>query len=163
MKAKKKQPSMQIKKPSLKGMKNTKYLGHFAQDQYIQKGHNLSGIFDVYRQPSAIEMMAPSNPFDAAQERQRRLAQTDIAAGELAGIDPEAQYAQQNLSRAQAELSKAQQEHEKITQGAFKENFIERSGSEYRLGEARKREQAAQSRMGRASARSKAKKFIEEV
>ncbi len=29
-----------MKKPSLKGMQNTKYLGHFAQDKYIQMGHN---------------------------------------------------------------------------------------------------------------------------
>lgn len=34
---------MKIKKPSLKGMKNCEYLGHFAQDKYIQEGHNLSG------------------------------------------------------------------------------------------------------------------------
>jgi hypothetical protein len=34
---------MKIKKPSLKGIKNTEYLGHFAQDKYIEKGHNLSG------------------------------------------------------------------------------------------------------------------------
>lgn len=29
-----------IKKPSLKGMSNMGYLGHFAQDKYIQMGHN---------------------------------------------------------------------------------------------------------------------------
>ena len=34
---------MKIKKPSLKGMKNCGYLGHFAQDKYMEKGHNLSG------------------------------------------------------------------------------------------------------------------------
>lgn len=34
---------MKIKKPSLKGMNNTKYLGHFAEDKYIQQGHNDSG------------------------------------------------------------------------------------------------------------------------
>lgn len=33
---------MKIKKPSLKGMKHTEYLGHFAQDKYMEKGHNLS-------------------------------------------------------------------------------------------------------------------------
>lgn len=38
---------MKIKKPSLKGIKNCGYLGHFAQDQYIQKGHNLSGREDI--------------------------------------------------------------------------------------------------------------------
>ncbi len=34
---------MKIKKPSLKGMKNTEYLGHFKEDKYIQDGHNFSG------------------------------------------------------------------------------------------------------------------------
>jgi hypothetical protein len=34
---------MKIKKPSLKGIANTAYLGHFASDQHIQKGHNYSG------------------------------------------------------------------------------------------------------------------------
>lgn len=34
---------MKIKKPSLKGMKHTSYLGHFAQDKYICEGHNTSG------------------------------------------------------------------------------------------------------------------------
>jgi hypothetical protein len=34
---------MKIKKPSLTGMKNCEYLGHFAQDKFIQQGHNDSG------------------------------------------------------------------------------------------------------------------------
>ena len=38
---------MKIKRPSLKGMKNCGYLGHFAQDKYIQKGHNFSGRPDL--------------------------------------------------------------------------------------------------------------------
>jgi hypothetical protein len=38
---------MKIKRPSLKGMKNCEYLGHFAQDKYIQKGHNFSGRPDL--------------------------------------------------------------------------------------------------------------------
>lgn len=31
-----------MKRPSLKGMKHFEYLGHFAQDKYIQMGHNES-------------------------------------------------------------------------------------------------------------------------
>ncbi len=38
---------MKIVKPSLKGMANTKYLGHFAQDKYIQQGHNDDGKVTV--------------------------------------------------------------------------------------------------------------------
>ena len=157
MKAKKKQPSMQIKRPSLKGMKNTKYLGHFAQDGYIQKGHNLSGIFDIYRQPSAIEMMAPSNPFDASQERQRRMAQTGIKEEELAGIDPEAQLAAQELERSNRFLSEQERLLEQTGQSTG------RTSQEYHVEQARKRSATAQERVGRASKRSVSKKFIEEV
>lgn len=32
-----------MKKPSLKGLNNIGYLGHFSQDKYIQDGHNTSG------------------------------------------------------------------------------------------------------------------------
>lgn len=63
---------MKIKKPSLKGMKHTKYLGHFAQDKYMEKGHNLSGRFPMFREPSQLEMMGPSNPFDVSGELKRR-------------------------------------------------------------------------------------------
>lgn len=31
-----------MKKPSLKGMQNCGYLGHFAKDKHIQAGHNTS-------------------------------------------------------------------------------------------------------------------------
>lgn len=63
---------MKIKKPSLKGIKNTKYLGHFAKDEYIQKGHNFSGRPQLNQEPSQLEMMGQSNPFDVASERTRR-------------------------------------------------------------------------------------------
>ena len=162
MKAKKKQPSMQIKRPSLKGMKNTKYLGHFAQDGYIQKGHNLSGIFDIYRQPSAIEMTAPSNPFDASQECQRRMAQTGIKEEELAGIDPEAQLAAQDLERANRDLYGAEQAYQKVAKTPGMVN-INVSGEGAQLEQARRRSASAQERVGRASKRSVSKKFIEEV
>lgn len=34
---------MKIKKPSMKGMKCTEYLGHFKQDKFLKQGHNDSG------------------------------------------------------------------------------------------------------------------------
>lgn len=83
MKSKKKD-SMQIKRPSLKGMKNTKYLGHFAQDKYMEKGHNLSGQFPMFREPSQLEMMAAANPFDASAERQRRMQQIGVTEQQMA-------------------------------------------------------------------------------
>ena len=35
---------MKIKKPSVKGMKHTEYLGHFAKDKYMCEGHNTSAF-----------------------------------------------------------------------------------------------------------------------
>lgn len=74
---------MKIKKPSLKGMKNTGYLGHFAQDEYIQQGHNFSGQVPLFREPSQLEMAGPANPFDATNELSRRQAQVDAEATAL--------------------------------------------------------------------------------
>ena len=34
-------------KPSLKGMQHTGYLGHFAQDKFIQQGHNDDGKVEL--------------------------------------------------------------------------------------------------------------------
>lgn len=34
---------MKAKKPSLRGMRNCDYLGHFRKDKYISEGHNTSG------------------------------------------------------------------------------------------------------------------------
>lgn len=38
---------MKIKKPSMKGMKNCGYLGHFAKEKYLCQGHNFSGKMDL--------------------------------------------------------------------------------------------------------------------
>jgi hypothetical protein len=80
---------MKIKRPSLKGMKNTKYLGHFAQDKYMKKGHNLSGSFPMFREPSQLEMMGPANPFDVSAELKRRQAQVDAEAAAVRAQTPD--------------------------------------------------------------------------
>lgn len=49
-----------MKKPSIKGMKNTKYLGHFCNDKYIQKGHNDSGKIMI------------NGRYDTEENRQKR-------------------------------------------------------------------------------------------
>lgn len=38
---------MKIKKPSLKGMKNCEYLGHFGKEKYLSQGHNFSGKMEL--------------------------------------------------------------------------------------------------------------------
>jgi hypothetical protein len=154
MKAKKKQPSMQIKRPSLKGMKNTKYLGHFAQDGYIQKGHNLSGIFDIYRQPSAIEMMAPSNPFDAAAERKRREAEVNLGAQAVEAATPD----------TSAEMAALQEQKMRLEskRGKYGSTLME----DMQLAELPRKIQAATERSREATVgryRTSRKKFIEEV
>jgi len=55
---------MKIKKPSLKGMKNYGYLGHFVQDKYIQSGHNFSGKPDLKksRGRSPDELIVSEDP-----------------------------------------------------------------------------------------------------
>jgi hypothetical protein len=65
-----KSKQMKIKQPSLKGMKNTSYLGHFAQDQFIKQGHNFSGRFDINRLSASPS--GASNPFEATSELNRR-------------------------------------------------------------------------------------------
>lgn len=35
-----------VKKPSLRGMSNTAYLGRFRKDKFIQEGHNTGFIID---------------------------------------------------------------------------------------------------------------------
>lgn len=69
-----KSKQMKIKQPSLKGMKNTSYLGHFAKDEFIQKGHNFSGRVTVSNLQGTpdIERFAVSNPFEAQAEFARR-------------------------------------------------------------------------------------------
>ncbi len=44
-----------VKKPSLKGMANTGYLGHFAQDKFIQQGHNDDGEIEYLKKSSKIQ------------------------------------------------------------------------------------------------------------
>lgn len=94
---------MKIKRPSLKGMKNTKYLGHFAQDKYIEKGHNLSGVLPMTREVQMAQGSA-SNPFDLAAEQERR---RDIAmAGTLRQFGGQkARDAATKIERGEMELS----------------------------------------------------------
>jgi hypothetical protein len=142
---------MKIKRPSLKGMKNTKYLGHFAQDKYIQKGHNLSGVFDVKRPASAIEMMAPSNPYSSSQERQRRMQQAGLNEQTLAAL-PSYQQAESELSASEAALSNLM---------ANQSNVSEEDAGQYNesVWQATRRRDAAQ----QSAYRGRKKKFVEEV
>jgi hypothetical protein len=79
---------MKIKKPSLKGMKNTKYLGHFAQDKYIQQGHNFSGSYPLFRQQSELEKAQASNVWSREGELANRQAMVDKEAAALRAQTP---------------------------------------------------------------------------
>lgn len=80
-----KSKQMKIKQPSLKGMKNTSYLGHFAQDEFIKQGHNFSGRVEMSKFTGTpdIERFAVSNPFEAGKEFQRRKDIVEQEAGDI--------------------------------------------------------------------------------
>ena len=165
MKSKKKE-SMQIKRPSLKGMKNTKYLGHFAQDKYIQKGHNLSGVFDVYRPPSAIELMAPANPFSAVEEKARRTQQMGLTSEQLANSPTQQELVRQEeqaaaeISNLQPLLSDEEQKISKMQRQPYGGGF-DRGMAETRARSLRERISKARQTVSAGMARKK--KFIEEL
>lgn len=116
---------MKIKRPSLKGIKNTQYLGHFAQDKYIRKGHNLSGVLPMTREVQAAQGVA-MNPFDLAAERQRRTEMQTQASnayweGQRRQAEAGAYYTKQDLIN-EANLMLADPTGEK---GLNKKKFIE--------------------------------------
>ena len=149
---------MKIKKPSLKGMKNTKYLGHFAKDEYIQQGHNFSGTMPLFREPSQIEMMGPSNPFDVRGELQRREQQVNAEVAALRAQTPD------NTPKVAA----AQAAIDKTLAGIERGRRYGYSGMEYQ-NQLQFQRQAlerakSQSKEGReASYRASRKKFLTEV
>jgi chromosome segregation ATPase len=142
---------MKIKKPSLKGMKNTKYLGHFAQDKYMEKGHNLSGRFPMFREPSQLEMMEAANPFDATAELKRREQQvaSEVAALGAQTPDNTAEMAQiqSRMDRINAQRTQSLRD---VSQLKTQQQLMEQAKSRSRAG----REQAY---------RANRKKFLTEV
>lgn len=151
---------MKIKKPSLKGMKHTKYLGHFAQDKYIRDGHNFSGSMPLFREPSQIEMMGPSNPFDVRGELQRREQQvnTEVAALRKMTPDNTAEMAaiQSEIDKTNAAIARG----ERWGGGIGPRLMTDILATEQKQLEAAK----SRSRAGReASYRANRKKFLTEV
>lgn len=154
MKKKPQPKKMEIKRPSLKGQKNIGYLGHFSQEKYLQKGHNLSGQFPMFREPSQLEMMGPANPFDATAERKRREAEVNVGAQavEAATPDTSAEMAdyQKNIDK-----TKAREMYGRLS-------FEDRNALEsYQRGLASATERSRQATVGRY--RASRKKFIEEL
>lgn len=70
---------MKIKKPSVKGMKNCGYLGHFAQDKYIEQGHNFSGKIS-YDSKSSIK-----GPEIKSLKRVKDLSEAPMASEDVFG------------------------------------------------------------------------------
>lgn len=89
-----KSKQMKIKQPSLKGMKNTSYLGHFAKDEFIKQGHNFSGSYNLaagtpsgsFTNVTMSDISGTSNAFEAGQELQKR---KKIVEDELASMEQE--------------------------------------------------------------------------
>jgi hypothetical protein len=61
-----KEPKM--KRLGVKGMKNMEYLGHFAQDKYMHKGHNLSGQYPMKRNPAAFDASVGTGSYQEPAE-----------------------------------------------------------------------------------------------
>ena len=59
------------KKPSLKGVKNTGYLGHFAKDKFLAQGHNDSGGGYTTMNPEA--RIQTVDPYDPSWDRMREI------------------------------------------------------------------------------------------
>ena len=150
MKKKSQPKKMEIKRPSLKGQKNMGYLGHFAQDKYVQKGHNLSGQFPMFREPSQLEMMGPANPFDATAEMKRRQAEVDVGAKAVEAATPD----------TSAEMAAIKEEMKNYDRNKAGLGYLTTMGDlERRLASATERSRAATVGRYRASR----KKFIEEL
>lgn len=156
MKKKSQPKKMEIKRPSLKGQKNMGYLGHFAQDKYVQKGHNLSGQFPMFREPSQLEMMGPANPFDATAEMKRRQAEVDVGAQAVEAATPDTSAEMADL-KSQIEKFEKQNQGRKGGTGLEQELYYQ--GLQRQMASATERSRGATVGRYRASR----KKFIEEL
>ncbi len=75
-----------MKKPSLKGMQNTKYLGHFAQDKFLAKGHNSNGFVRLEKRSRAYDAVRDNENIpekdkqdvEDAQEAYRRNSESSV-------------------------------------------------------------------------------------
>lgn len=152
MKKKSQPKKMEIKRPSLKGQRNMGYLGHFSQDKYIQKGHNLSGQFPMFREPSQLEMMGPANPFDAMAERKRREAEVNIGAQAVEASTPDTSA---EMAAIQRELEKYNKQGRQPGLG----NDLQIENLQRQMGSATERSRSATVNRYRQSR----KKFIEEL
>ena len=72
---------MGIKKPSLKGMNHCGYLGHFAQDKFVQMGHNFGAgrrredkVAGFFQRMSDVGAASENETADEKFKRQQRIA-----------------------------------------------------------------------------------------
>lgn len=100
-----KETNMKIKKPSLKGMKNTGYLGHFAQDKYIQQGHNFSGKVPMKKSDNVRMWTAVTKKKD-----------DEVKPGEQAGpyevMGPDVNVSDETISKVEEIRSRAKKQRE---------------------------------------------------
>ena len=163
---------MKIKRPSLKGMKNTKYLGHFAQDKYIKKGHNLSGVLPVQEMTTLQPQV--SNPFDVQVERQRRQDMINAEAAKVGSSVPDNTASMAVIQRDIDRMRSGKQYRNSEYETDFGKSFSYYGGGSrmqnWQAERALKRAQdelAKQTSKSQATAKSnflaKNKKFIEEI
>lgn len=147
-----KSKQMKIKQPSLKGMKNTSYLGHFAQDEFIKQGHNFSGRVEMSKFSGTpdIERFAVSNPFEAQAEFARRQEQVKQ---EVAAIEGPAMEQLRQLGEAMPSL------YQQFGDTTEANQSQQRAGQVYRAQSAVRQQLNQQME----SLRGRRKKFLEEL
>ena len=80
-----------IKRPSLKGMKNTGYLGRFSKDKFLQQGHNqFRPDFAFLGSQQELEQILQNSASDlstgqrqALEERQRQIIREQVTESPL--------------------------------------------------------------------------------
>lgn len=95
---------MKCKMPSVKGQKHMGYLGHFAKDKYIQKGHN--DVEDSYTTGRKIaenlRRIAQTHNTEAAETQQ----QSDSRCSKLQGDAAQNCYDDARAARARQSQQK---------------------------------------------------------
>lgn len=98
---------MKTKKPTMKGEPNCGYLGHFAQDKYLEKGHNSNGVVHLgpskYVKEEYVETAGEAFPGDAMKE-----AMTTEELKGWAGKKKK-QYPKEKLSKEEKKIKAAQE------------------------------------------------------
>ena len=90
-----------IVRPSVKGMSNMGYLGHFAQDCYIQAGHNDTGdVLKLNERAVEREETQATDAKDTADEAAVAKAKADAMANQASDAQKQKDYENSDQGKA---------------------------------------------------------------